>query len=130
MLKAYLHPKKTPNDRHCYAHDVVFDGEIEAELVTNDLGVSPPHRADRSPRQARSALKGLFLGHLNSNRIPHSSPVLVPISRKQRVGNLVHPLSQSEEQRVAHPFFQPVRQVISRQSIRPNICDQGYRPNT
>ena len=28
MLKAYLHPKKKPNDRHWYAYDVVFDGEI------------------------------------------------------------------------------------------------------
>ena len=28
MLKAYLHPKKKPNDRHCYAYDVVFNGEI------------------------------------------------------------------------------------------------------
>jgi hypothetical protein len=27
MLKAYLHPKKKPNDRHWYAYDVVFDGE-------------------------------------------------------------------------------------------------------
>ena len=26
MLKAYLHPKKKPNDRHWYAYDVVFDG--------------------------------------------------------------------------------------------------------
>ena len=30
MLKAYLHPKKKPNDRHWYAYDVVFDGEITA----------------------------------------------------------------------------------------------------
>ena len=28
MLKAYLHTKKKPNDRHWYAYDVVFDGEI------------------------------------------------------------------------------------------------------
>ena len=28
MLKAYLHPKKKPNDRRWYAYDVVFDGEI------------------------------------------------------------------------------------------------------
>ena len=32
MLKAYLHPKKKPNDRHWYAYDVVFDGEL---LVTD-----------------------------------------------------------------------------------------------
>jgi hypothetical protein len=32
MLKAYLHPKKKPNERHWYAYDVVFDGEI---IVTN-----------------------------------------------------------------------------------------------
>lgn len=27
MLKAYLHPKKKPNDRHWYAYDLVFAGE-------------------------------------------------------------------------------------------------------
>jgi hypothetical protein len=25
-MKAYLHPKKKPNDRHCYAYDVMFNG--------------------------------------------------------------------------------------------------------
>src|SRR6476659_2096171 len=28
MLESLFHPKKTPNDRHWYAYDVVFDGEI------------------------------------------------------------------------------------------------------
>ena len=28
MLKAYLHEKKKRKDRHCYAYEVVFNGEI------------------------------------------------------------------------------------------------------
>ena len=32
VWQAYLHPKAKPNDRHWYAYDVVFDGEL---LVTD-----------------------------------------------------------------------------------------------
>src|SRR6476660_4513570 len=43
MLKAYLHPKKKPNDRHWYAYDVVFDGEI---IVTDSR--DPEHDLARA----------------------------------------------------------------------------------
>jgi hypothetical protein len=43
MLKAYLHRKKTPNDRHWYAYDVVFDGEI---IVTDSR--DPEHDLARA----------------------------------------------------------------------------------
>ena len=43
MLKAYLHPKKKPNDRHWYAYDVVFDGEI---IVTDSR--DPEHDLART----------------------------------------------------------------------------------
>ena len=39
MLKAYLHLKKKPNDRHCYAYDAVFDGEI---IVTDSRDPAQP----------------------------------------------------------------------------------------
>ena len=44
MLKAYLHPKKKPNDRHWYAYDVAFDGEI---IVTDSR--DPEHDLERPP---------------------------------------------------------------------------------
>ncbi len=43
MLKAYLHPKKKPNDRHWYAYDVVFDGEI---IVTDSRDPDRPGQAE------------------------------------------------------------------------------------
>jgi hypothetical protein len=43
MLQAYLHPKKKPNDRHWYAYDVVFDGEI---IITNSR--DPEHDLARA----------------------------------------------------------------------------------
>ena len=43
MLKAYLHPKRKPNDRHWYAYDVVFDGEI---IVTDSR--DPEHDLARA----------------------------------------------------------------------------------
>jgi hypothetical protein len=43
MLKAYLHPKKKPNDRHWYAYDVVFYGEI---IVTDSR--DPEHDLARA----------------------------------------------------------------------------------
>jgi len=33
-----LHLKKKPNDRHCYAYDAVFDGEI---IVTDSRDPGP-----------------------------------------------------------------------------------------
>jgi hypothetical protein len=43
VLKAYLHPKKKPNDRHWYAYDVAFDGEI---IVTDSR--DPEHDLARA----------------------------------------------------------------------------------
>ena len=40
MLKAYLHPKVKPNDRHWYAYDVEFEGELvvtDSRDPTHDL---------------------------------------------------------------------------------------------
>ena len=44
MLKAYLHPKKKPNDRHWYAYEVVFDGEIIVSDSRHLLPFSPRDR--------------------------------------------------------------------------------------
>ena len=63
MPKAYLHPKKTPNDRHCYAYDVVFDGEI---IVTDSR--DPEHDLARV----------LLARGINGNVTLHDGPTRKP----------------------------------------------------
>ena len=51
MLKAYLHTKKKPNERHWYAYDVAFDGEI---LVTDSATRSTILPAPCLPEASRA----------------------------------------------------------------------------
>jgi hypothetical protein len=65
MLKAYLHPKKKPNDRHWYAYDVVFDGEI---IVTDSR--DPEH--DLARALLARGIKGNVTLHDGHSQAPHS----------------------------------------------------------
>ena len=66
MLKAYLHPKKKPNDRHWYAYDVVFDGEI---IVTDSR--DPEHDLARA-LLARGIKGNVTLHDSPNSQAPHS----------------------------------------------------------
>ena len=65
MLKAYLHPKKKPNDRHWYAYDVVFDGEI---IVTDSR--DPEH--DLARALLARGIKGNVTLHDGPTRKPRT----------------------------------------------------------
>ena len=65
MLKAYLHPKTKPNDRHWYAYDVVFDGEI---IVTDSR--DPEH--DLARALLARGIKGNVTLHDDPTREPRT----------------------------------------------------------
>ena len=65
MLKAYLHPKKKPNDRHWYAYDVVFEGEI---IVTDSR--DPEH--DLARALLARGIKGKVTLHDGPTRKPRT----------------------------------------------------------
>src|SRR6476469_4205584 len=65
MLKAYLHPKNKPNDRHWYASDVVFDGEI---IVTDSR--DPEH--DLARALLAQGIKGNVTLHDGPTRKPRT----------------------------------------------------------
>ena len=77
MLKAHLHPKKKPNDRHWYAYDVVFDGEI---VVTDSR--DPEHDL------ARALLKRGIKGNVTLHDGPRASRAQWSTSRTPRPGAL------------------------------------------
>ena len=65
MLKAYLHPKKKPNDRHWYAYDAVFDGKI---IVTDSR--DPEH--DLARALLARGIKGKVTLHDGSSHKPRT----------------------------------------------------------
>jgi hypothetical protein len=65
MLKAYLHSKKKPNDRHWYAYDVVFDGET---IVTDSR--DPEH--DLARALLARGIKGNVTLHDGPTRKPRT----------------------------------------------------------
>ena len=65
MLKAYLHPKKKPNDRHWYAYDVVFGSET---IVTDSR--DPEH--DLARALLARGIKGNVTLHDGSTRKPRT----------------------------------------------------------
>ena len=77
MLKAYLHPKKKPNNRHWYAYDVVFDGEI---IVSDSR--DPEHDL------ARALLARGIKGNVTLHDGPLASPAQWSTSRRPRPGAL------------------------------------------
>src|SRR6476619_3572208 len=65
MLKAYLQPKRKPNDRHWYAYDVVFDGET---IVTDSR--DPEH--DLARALLARGIKGKVTLHDGPTRKPRT----------------------------------------------------------
>src|SRR4029077_13371105 len=65
MLKAYLHPKKKPNDRNWYAYDVVFSGVI---IVTDSR--DPEH--DLARALLARGIKGNVTLHDGATRKPRT----------------------------------------------------------
>ena len=88
MLKAYLHPKKKPNDRHWYAYDVVFDGEI---IVTDSR--DPEHDLARA----------LLARGIKGNVTLHDGPTRKPRTGQHREGRALVRWQQPRKVQVEGP---------------------------
>jgi hypothetical protein len=88
MLKAYLHPKKKPNDRHWYAYDVVFDGEI---IVTDSR--DPEHDLARA----------LLARGIKCNVTLHDGPTRKPRAGQRREGRALVRWQQPRKVQVEGP---------------------------
>src|SRR6476620_936903 len=92
MLKADLHPKKKPNDRHWYAYDVVFDGEI---IISDSR--DPEHDL------ARALLARGIKGNVTLHDAPLASPAEWSTSRRPRPGALAVTSKGTSGRRLRYP---------------------------